>query len=57
MTCDPIGGLVQVPCIERNVNAGGCDEGVINASPVWHLNVIANLISLDVTYRDHVSNG
>ena len=21
MTCDPIGGLVQIPCIERNVKA------------------------------------
>ena len=23
LTCDPIGGLVQIPCIERNAMAGG----------------------------------
>ncbi|MCZ7674803.1 MAG: L-serine ammonia-lyase, iron-sulfur-dependent, subunit alpha [Roseovarius sp.] len=31
MTCDPVGGLVQVPCIERN--ALGAMKAVTAASP------------------------
>ncbi|TXN19530.1 L-serine ammonia-lyase, iron-sulfur-dependent, subunit alpha, partial [Methylobacterium sp. WL19] len=30
MTCDPIGGLVQIPCIERN--AFGANKAVVAAS-------------------------
>jgi L-serine dehydratase len=30
MTCDPVGGLVQIPCIERN--AFGANKAVIAAS-------------------------
>ncbi len=26
MTCDPVGGLVQVPCIERNAFGDSCVE-------------------------------
>jgi L-serine dehydratase len=30
MTCDPIGGLVQIPCIERN--AFGANKAIVAAS-------------------------
>ena len=30
MTCDPVGGLVQIPCIERN--ALGANKAVVAAS-------------------------
>jgi L-serine dehydratase len=30
MTCDPIGGLVQIPCIERN--AIGAQKAIVAAS-------------------------
>src|SRR3970282_838778 len=32
LTCDPIGGLVQIPCIERNAMGS---VKAINASPMW----------------------
>ena len=44
MTCDPIGGLVQVPCIERN--AMGAMKA-INASPMALKRTSKCLISLD----------
>ena len=34
MTCDPIGGLVQIPCIERN--AFGANKAVVAASLALH---------------------
>jgi L-serine deaminase len=34
MTCDPIGGLVQIPCIERN--AFGAVKGIAAASLALH---------------------
>jgi L-serine dehydratase len=40
LTCDPIGGLVQVPCIERNamgtVQAISCAQLVMNEDDVQH---------------------
>jgi L-serine dehydratase len=30
MTCDPVGGLVQIPCIERN--AFGANKAIVAAS-------------------------
>ncbi len=44
MTCDPIGGLVQVPCIERN--AMGAMKA-INASRMALKRTSKCLISLD----------
>ena len=44
MTCDPIGGLVQVPCIERN--AMGAIKA-INASRMALKRTSKCLISLD----------
>ncbi|MBX9611380.1 MAG: L-serine ammonia-lyase [Burkholderiales bacterium] len=44
MTCDPIGGLVQVPCIERN--AMGAIKA-INACSLAMLGNGAHLVSLD----------
>jgi L-serine dehydratase len=34
MTCDPIGGLVQIPCIERN--AFGAVKAIAAASLAMH---------------------
>ena len=34
MTCDPIGGLVQIPCIERN--AFGANKAIAAASLAMH---------------------
>jgi L-serine dehydratase len=49
MTCDPIGGLVQVPCIERNV------MGAIKAITASHLALSGNpdkaRVSLDAVIR------
>ena len=44
MTCDPIGGLVQVPCIERN--AMGAVKA-INACSLSMLGDGTHLVSLD----------
>jgi L-serine dehydratase len=44
MTCDPIGGLVQIPCIERN--AMGAMKA-INASRMALKRTSKSLISLD----------
>jgi len=44
LTCDPIGGLVQIPCIERNT------MGAIKAISAAHLAMHGNgehLVSLD----------
>jgi L-serine dehydratase len=49
MTCDPIGGLVQVPCIERNV------MGAIKAITASQLALSGNpdkaRVSLDAVIR------
>ena len=44
MTCDPIGGLVQVPCIERN-SMGAIKA--INAARLAMMSDGAHLVSLD----------
>ena len=44
MTCDPIGGLVQVPCIERN-SMGAVKA--INAARLAMMDDGAHLVSLD----------
>ena len=52
MTCDPIGGLVQVPCIERN--AFGAISAVNAASLALHGDG-THIVSLDkviVTMRE-----
>ena len=44
MTCDPIGGLVQIPCIERN--AFGANKAVAAASLALHGDGV-HFVSLD----------
>ncbi len=44
MTCDPIGGLVQIPCIERN--AFGANKAVVAASLALHGDGV-HFVSLD----------
>ncbi len=44
MTCDPIGGLVQIPCIERN--AFGANKAVAAASLAMHGDGV-HFVSLD----------
>ena len=53
MTCDPIGGLVQIPCIERN--AMGAVKAV-NACRLAMNEAGTHKISLDQVIRDHVSH-
>lgn len=48
MTCDPIGGLVQIPCIERN---GMGAVKAINASALALTETIMNKVSLDRIVR------
>ena len=48
MTCDPIGGLVQVPCIERNAMAS---VKAINAAQLALRGDGAHAISLDQVIR------
>ena len=53
MTCDPIGGLVQIPCIERN---GMGAVKAINASRIAMHETEGHKLSLDqvikTMYRD-----
>jgi L-serine dehydratase len=44
LTCDPVGGLVQVPCIERNAIAA---VKAINASQLALASDGSHLVSLD----------
>jgi L-serine dehydratase len=48
MTCDPIGGLVQIPCIERN--AMGAAKAV-HASRIAMNEAEAHKVSLDQVIR------
>ena len=50
MTCDPIGGLVQIPCIERN--AFGAIKAIAAASLALHGDG-THRVSLDAGDRDH----
>ena len=51
MTCDPIGGLVQIPCIERN--AMGAVKAV-NACRMAMNETEGHKVSLDQVIRHHV---
>lgn len=44
LTCDPVGGLVQIPCIERNAMAS---VGAINAARFALLGDGTHSVSLD----------
>jgi L-serine dehydratase len=44
LTCDPVGGLVQVPCIERNAMAA---VKAINASRIALRGTGEHIVSLD----------
>ncbi|HEY1667144.1 MAG TPA: L-serine ammonia-lyase, partial [Trebonia sp.] len=48
LTCDPVGGLVQVPCIERNAMAA---VKAINAARIALLGSGDHLVSLDTVIR------
>ncbi|KAA5541738.1 L-serine ammonia-lyase [Roseiconus nitratireducens] len=48
MTCDPIGGLVQIPCIERNA------FGAIKAITAAHLSLLTNPVEARVSLDDVV---
>ncbi len=51
MTCDPIGGLVQIPCIERN---GMGAVKAINAARLAMADTETHKLSLDQSHRHHV---
>jgi L-serine dehydratase len=48
LTCDPIGGLVQVPCIERNAMAA---VKAINAARIALQGDGSHIVSLDKVIR------
>ena len=54
LTCDPVGGLVQIPCIERNT------MGAIKAITACHLALESDpakaKVSLDAVIRIHVGD-
>lgn len=54
LTCDPVGGLVQVPCIERN--AIGAVKA-INAARLAKLGDGTNIVSLDDVIETMASTG
>jgi L-serine dehydratase len=54
MTCDPIGGLVQIPCIERN--AFGAMKA-INASRMAIEETLGHKVSLDQVIRTMYQTG
>jgi L-serine dehydratase len=54
MTCDPIGGLVQIPCIERN--AFGAMKAV-NASRMAMQETMGHKVSLDQVIRTMYQTG
>lgn len=54
LTCDPIGGLVQIPCIERN--AMGAVKA-INASRIALLSDGDNVVSLDQAIKTMLQTG
>jgi len=54
MTCDPIGGLVQIPCIERN--AFGAMKAV-NASRMAMRETLGHKVSLDQVIRTMYQTG
>ena len=44
LTCDPVGGLVQIPCIERNAMASNT---AVNAARMALLSNGSHIVSLD----------
>lgn len=54
LTCDPVGGLVQIPCIERNAIGVG---KAINASRMAMLNDADTKISLDDVIKTMKATG
>ena len=54
LTCDPICGLVQIPCIERNAGAA---KRAIDASNLAHMLVGTRTISFDMVVRTMYETG
>ncbi|WP_190971905.1 L-serine ammonia-lyase [Bifidobacterium vespertilionis] len=54
LTCDPIGGLVQIPCIERNAMAANT---AINAARMAMLGDGSHVVSLDQAIRTMKQTG
>ncbi|WP_448850846.1 L-serine ammonia-lyase [Corynebacterium sp. 335C] len=54
LTCDPVGGLVQVPCIERNAMAA---VKAINAARLAMHSTGAHVVSLDDAVRTMAETG
>ena len=54
LTCDPVGGLVQVPCIERNAIGG---VKAINAARLARLGDGTNIVTLDDVIETMASTG
>ena len=54
LTCDPIGGLVQIPCIERNAVAA---MRAINALSLANFLTYTRKISLDVVIKTMYETG
>ena len=54
LTCDPVGGLVQIPCIERNAVAA---KRAIDASNLAHMLVGTRTISFDMVVRTMYETG
>ena len=54
LTCDPVGGLVQVPCIERNAIGG---VKAINAARLGKLGDGTNIVTLDDVVETMASTG
>ena len=54
MTCDPIGGLVQIPCIERNAVAA---MRAINAVSLANFLTNSRKISFDLVVRTMYETG
>ena len=54
LTCDPIGGLVQIPCIERNAVAA---MRAINALSLANFLTYSRKISFDVVIKTMYETG
>jgi hypothetical protein len=48
MTCDPIGGLVQIPCIERNAFGANKAVAALTASPPSDVSLYLSCMSWPV---------
>ena len=54
LTCDPVGGLVQIPCIERNAIGG---VKAINAARLAKLGDGTNIVTLDDVVETMAATG